>query len=46
MATYFVVPPKRRQGIARRAQVRLRPPGLLLHLGKVAYEKFWLYRWF
>jgi len=27
-------------------QVRLRPPGLLLHLGKVAYEKFWLYRWF
>ncbi len=27
-------------------QVRLRPPGLMLHLGKVAYEKFWLYRWF
>lgn len=27
-------------------QVRLRPPGLLLHLGKIAYEKFWLYRWF
>ena len=27
-------------------QVRLRPPSLLLHLGKVAYEKYWLYRWF
>ncbi len=27
-------------------QVRLRPPGALLHLGKVAYEKYWLYRWF
>jgi sulfide:quinone oxidoreductase len=25
--------------------VRLRPPGRLLHLGKVAYEKYWLYRW-
>ena len=27
-------------------QVRLRQPGRLLHLGKVAYEKYWLYRWF
>ena len=27
-------------------QIRLRQPGMLLHLGKVAYEKFWLYRWF
>ncbi len=27
-------------------QIRLRRPGLLLHLGKVAYEKCWLYRWF
>ncbi len=27
-------------------QVRLRPPGLLLHIGKVIYEKYWLYRWF
>lgn len=27
-------------------QLRLRPPGYLLHLGKVAYEKYWLYRWF
>jgi sulfide:quinone oxidoreductase len=27
-------------------QVRLRSPGLLLHMGKVAYEKYWLYRWF
>ena len=27
-------------------QVRLRSPGALLHLGKVAYEKYWLYRWF
>ncbi|MBI2718421.1 MAG: NAD(P)/FAD-dependent oxidoreductase [Rhizobiales bacterium] len=27
-------------------EVRLRPPGLLLHIGKVAYEKYWLYRWF
>jgi sulfide:quinone oxidoreductase len=25
--------------------VRLRTPGRLLHLGKVAYEKYWLYRW-
>ena len=27
-------------------QVRLRQPGRLLHLGKVVYEKYWLYRWF
>jgi len=27
-------------------QIRLRQPGKLLHLGKVAYEKYWLYRWF
>lgn len=27
-------------------KIRLRPPGYLLHLGKVIYEKYWLYRWF
>ena len=27
-------------------QIGLRAPGLLLHWGKVAYEKYWLYRWF
>ncbi len=27
-------------------QVALRPPGRLLHLGKLLYEKYWLYRWF
>ncbi|MEX0697197.1 MAG: FAD/NAD(P)-binding oxidoreductase [Dongiaceae bacterium] len=27
-------------------QIRLRQPGRLWHLGKVAYEKYWLYRWF
>jgi sulfide:quinone oxidoreductase len=27
-------------------QIHLRQPGLLLHLGKVAYEKYWLHRWF
>jgi len=27
-------------------QVGLRPPSWWLHLGKLAYEKFWLYRWF
>ncbi len=27
-------------------QVRLRPPNMWLHLGKVLYEKYWLYRWF
>jgi sulfide:quinone oxidoreductase len=26
--------------------IRLRAPGRLRHLGKVAYEKYWLYRWF
>jgi sulfide:quinone oxidoreductase len=26
-------------------QIRLKQPSVLLHLGKVAYEKFWLYRW-
>lgn len=27
-------------------RIRLRPPGLLMHLGKVLFEKYWLYRWF
>lgn len=27
-------------------QIRLRQPSMMLHLGKVAYEKFWLFRWF
>lgn len=27
-------------------QIRLRQPSMILHLGKVAYEKFWLFRWF
>lgn len=27
-------------------QMRLKPPGRLLHLAKVLYEKYWLYRWF
>jgi len=27
-------------------RIRLRPPGYLLHMAKVAYEKYWLYRWF
>lgn len=27
-------------------QIRLRPPGRILHWGKVLYEKFWLYREF
>jgi len=27
-------------------RVALRPPSWWLHLGKLAYEKFWLYRWF
>jgi len=26
-------------------QIRLKQPSVLLHLGKVAYEKLWLYRW-
>lgn len=27
-------------------RIRLRPPGRLLHLGKVLYEQYWLGRWF
>lgn len=27
-------------------RMRLFPPGRLLHLGKVAYEKYWLFKWF
>jgi sulfide:quinone oxidoreductase len=27
-------------------RIRLRRPGPLFHIGKVAYEKYWLYRWF
>jgi sulfide:quinone oxidoreductase len=27
-------------------RITLKPPGRLLHLGKVLYEKYWLYRWF
>ncbi len=27
-------------------QIKLRQPSRLLHLGKVAFEKFWLYKWF
>lgn len=27
-------------------QIKLKQPSRLLHLGKVAFEKFWLYRWF
>lgn len=27
-------------------QVKLRPPSMMLHLGKVWYEKYWLFRWF
>lgn len=27
-------------------QIRLKQPSMLLHLGKVAYEKYWLFRWF
>lgn len=27
-------------------QVRLYPPSRLRHLGKVAYEKYWLFKWF
>jgi sulfide:quinone oxidoreductase len=26
-------------------QIQLKEPSVLLHLGKVAYEKLWLYRW-
>ena len=27
-------------------QIRLRQPSMMLHLGKVVYEKYWLFRWF
>jgi sulfide:quinone oxidoreductase len=27
-------------------RVKLRQPARALHLGKVAFEKYWLYRWF
>lgn len=27
-------------------QIGLRPPGRWLHLGKIAFEKYWLFRWF
>lgn len=27
-------------------RIKLRPAGRLLHWGKVAYEKYWLYKWF
>lgn len=27
-------------------QMKLYQPGYLLHLGKVAYEKYWLFKWF
>ena len=27
-------------------QIALKPPGRWLHWGKVAYEKFWFYKWF
>ena len=27
-------------------RMRLRQPGRILHLGKVAFEKYWLFRWF
>jgi sulfide:quinone oxidoreductase len=27
-------------------QIRLRQPSTILHLGKVVYEKYWLFRWF
>ena len=26
-------------------QIRLRPPSSMLHWGKIAYEKYWLWRW-
>jgi sulfide:quinone oxidoreductase len=31
---------------AQAPRVRLRQPSVLLHLGKVLYEKYWLWRWF
>ena len=27
-------------------QIRLKQPSMMLHLGKVAYEQYWLFRWF
>ena len=27
-------------------QITLKPPSILMHLGKVLYEKYWLFRWF
>lgn len=27
-------------------QIQMKSPGVMLHLGKVAYEKYWLFRWF
>jgi sulfide:quinone oxidoreductase len=27
-------------------RIIMKPPGRWLHLGKVLYEKYWLYRWF
>lgn len=27
-------------------QMQLRPPGWWLHLGKIVYEKYWLFKWF
>jgi len=27
-------------------QMKLYPPGYLMHLGKVVYEKYWLFKWF
>jgi len=29
-----------------RPQVRMRRPGRHWHLGKVAFERYWLWRWF
>ncbi len=29
----------------RGAQIRLRSPSAWLHWGKIAYEKYWLWRW-
>jgi sulfide:quinone oxidoreductase len=26
-------------------KIRLKPPSRLLHWGKIAYEKYWLWRW-
>ncbi len=27
-------------------QITLKPPSILMHVGKVLYEKYWLFRWF